>query len=197
MHIELTEMLRCPEGHDDAFLVLATAVMKSRHVYSGMLGCPVCRHEIPVVNGVANFGALSADRTGRADSAGATAAQLQTLLGLSNAGGAVVLVGSAAKVAKDLGDLLGGTHVIGVNPPDGIAVSERVSLVAWGEGIPLRRNMARGVVLGAEVAHEPWLAESARVVLKGLRVVVLGGATAVPGLQLMAKSPEAWVGQRI
>jgi hypothetical protein len=195
MHIELTEMLRCPQGHDEAFLVLATAVMKGRHVHSGLLGCPVCRAEIPVVKGVARF---SRENPSSGKSGAVPAAKdLQALLGLSNAGGTVVLVGSACRVAKDLADVLGGTHVICINPPEGIAESERVSQLVWDAGIPLKKNSARGVVLGAEVAREPWLGEAARILLKGLRAVVLGGTVSVPGLDLLAKSPEAWVGQKI
>ena len=195
MHIELTEMLRCPEGHDEAFLVLATAVMKGRHVYGGILGCPVCRVEIPVVKGVARFSRESGS-SGKGVHQVPTAEALQALLGLSNAGGTVVLVGSACTVARDLGELLGGTHIIGINAPDESVHSEHVSLLVWDGGIPLKKNSARGVVIGSELAKEPWLSEAGRIVLKGLRVVVLGGAVAVPGLQLMAKSHEAWVGQK-
>ena len=194
MHIELTEMLRCPQGHDEAFLVLATAVMKGRHVNGGVLGCPVCRAEVPIVKGIARFSREN-PHSGKSGAV-PPATALQALLGLSNAGGTVVLVGSAANVAKDLGELLGGTHVICINPADGIAESERVSQLVWDAGIPLKKNSARGVVLGAEVAREPWLAEAARIVLKGQRVVVLNGQVAVPGLELLARSPEAWVGQK-
>lgn len=55
MHIELTEMLRCPEPHDLDVLVLSTGEMMGRMVRSGIVGCPVCRKEYPIIKGVVDF----------------------------------------------------------------------------------------------------------------------------------------------
>src|SRR5438445_7931838 len=57
VHIELTEMLRCPEAHEEAFLVMSTGEMVGRMVRSGILGCPVCRREYPIVRGMVQFSA--------------------------------------------------------------------------------------------------------------------------------------------
>src|SRR2546426_5879274 len=50
-------MLRCPEAHEEAFLVLSTGEMVGRMVRSGLLGCPACQREYPIVQGVAHFSA--------------------------------------------------------------------------------------------------------------------------------------------
>ncbi len=42
MHIELTDLLRCPADHDEAFLVLLPDRMEGRRVLAGHLGCPMC-----------------------------------------------------------------------------------------------------------------------------------------------------------
>ena len=42
MHIELTDHLRCPREHAEAFLVLLPDRMDQRRVVAGHLGCPVC-----------------------------------------------------------------------------------------------------------------------------------------------------------
>src|SRR5919197_5760034 len=55
MHIELTEMLRCPEPHREEMLVLSTGEVKDRMVRSGLVGCPVCHKEYPIARGVVNF----------------------------------------------------------------------------------------------------------------------------------------------
>ena len=55
MHIELTEMLRCPEAHREEMLVLSTGEMKDRMVRSGLVGCPVCHKEYPISRGIVNF----------------------------------------------------------------------------------------------------------------------------------------------
>src|SRR4029077_13061086 len=55
VHIELTEMLRCPERHEEGYLVMSTGEMVGRMVRSGMLGCPACGKEYPIVKGGAHF----------------------------------------------------------------------------------------------------------------------------------------------
>src|SRR6266704_2911911 len=55
MHIELTEMLRCPEAHELDVLVLSTGEMLGRMVRSGVVGCPRCKREYPIVKGVVDF----------------------------------------------------------------------------------------------------------------------------------------------
>ena len=42
MFIELTDHLRCPADHEEAFLVLLPDQMDGRAVRGGALGCPVC-----------------------------------------------------------------------------------------------------------------------------------------------------------
>jgi uncharacterized protein YbaR (Trm112 family) len=198
MHIELTEMLRCPAQHPEAHLVLAPGEMRGRDVRTGVLGCPVCHAEYAIVEGVGVFGGDRGDRGDGGDRGERVpgADELQALLGLSNAGGHVVLLGQVARVGEALAELLGGTHVVGVNAPANLAGTERLSLVTGRGMIPLRSASARGVVVSGEYAVAEWLREAARVVLKGLRVVVLGNVEAVPGVELMAQSPGAWVGQK-
>src|SRR2546422_9178324 len=48
-------MLRCPERHEEGFLVLSTGEMLGRMVRSGVLACPTCGREYPVVRGVVQF----------------------------------------------------------------------------------------------------------------------------------------------
>src|SRR2546422_788150 len=55
MHIELTELLRCPEPHQPDPLVLSTGEMAGRMVRTGLVGCPVCRKEYPIVRGPVYF----------------------------------------------------------------------------------------------------------------------------------------------
>src|SRR5579859_3119998 len=109
MHIELTEMLRCPEPHAEAFLVLSTAEMNGRSVVSGVVGCPVCRREYGILNGIVDFGGRGKGEEGRGIGA-SDAPTLQALLDLSGPGGYVVLVGSAARHAVGLASLMHGIH---------------------------------------------------------------------------------------
>jgi len=55
----------------------------------------------------------------------------------------------------------------------------------------------RAVVLGAPFGADPaWVAEAARVVLPGLRVVGQGAAPTVAALDLLADAEGWWVAQR-
>ena len=67
MFVELIESLRCPrhlEGAADApHLVASTTRSEARHIIDGVLGCPTCNAEFPIVNGVARFDQLDEHRT--------------------------------------------------------------------------------------------------------------------------------------
>src|SRR5436309_15579285 len=90
-------MLRCPETHEEAFLVMSTGEMVGRMVRSGILGCPVCRREYPIVKGVVQFsaggGAPVRDKNMQSPGGAPPAADaetLQSVFELSGAGWHVV-----------------------------------------------------------------------------------------------------------
>ena len=181
MHIDLTEMLRCPEPHDEAFLVMSTGEMRGRMVRSGLLGCPVCGREYPLVKGVARFSG-SGERGAVRDATGGSdprsplpvpdAETLQALLDLSGPGGYVVLVGDATRHAVGLAGLMGGIHFVGIDAPPDVEELPVLSLLSCDSMIPLRRAMARAVVVGRDHAEAAWLVEGERILLPGRRLVV-------------------------
>jgi len=200
MHIELTEFLRCPEPHPEAFCILVPVEMTGRDVVQGVIGCSGCRREYPIERGVARFGELPAAEAQPAampDGPDPVSAEgMQALLGLTGPGGYVVLVGSLARLAEPLAPLIKGTHVVAVNAPPAVATSSAVSLLSCDRGIPLRASVARGVVVSSELAQQPWLGEGVRVLLRGLRLIGFGLAEGVPGLELLAQAPGVWVGEK-
>src|SRR5438309_1760538 len=204
VHIELTEMLRCPETHEEAFLVMSTGEMVGRMVRSGILGCPVCRREYPIVKGEVQFsagaGAPLRDKNTqslRGAPAPADPQTLQALLDLSGPGGYVVLVGSAARHAVGLSALMGGIHCVGIDAPADVEELPVLSLLACETMIPLRRAMARAVVVGRERASPPGLNEALRVLLPGRRLVIEDeGARPPAGVKQLAVGQGLWVGER-
>src|SRR5437879_6707177 len=155
VHIELTEMLRCPETHEEAFLVMSTGEMVGRMVRSGILGCPVCRREYPIVKGVVDFSGGGRREAGVSSKASpplsrlpspVDAPTLQALLDLSGPGGYVVLCASAARHATRLAEIMGGIHFVGIDAPSEVEELPVLSLLASETMIPLRRAMARAVV---------------------------------------------------
>jgi len=203
-------MLRCPEPHEENVLVMSTGEMRGRMVRSGILGCPVCHREYPIVKGVVHFsggeGTPLRDKNTQSlrgvpsppsslPALAVDAQTLQALLDLSGPGGYVVLLGSAARHAVGLAGLMGGIHFVGVNAPPGVEELPVLSLLACDTMVPLRHAMARGVVVGPEPGA--WLAEAARILLRGRRLVVeWEDAAAPPGVTRLAVGQGLFVGQR-
>jgi hypothetical protein len=203
MHIELTEMLRCPEAHELDVLVLSTGEMLGRMVRAGIAGCPICKREYRIVNGVVDFsgGVAAADAAPPASRLPhpVEPQTLQALLDLSGPGGYVVLVGEATRHAVGLASLMGGIHFVGVNPPAGAEELPVLSLLRAPTVIPLRPAMARGVVVGPDGAGggAPWLEEAARVLLRGRRFVVEREDVEPPaGIKRLVVGQGVWVGEK-
>ncbi len=199
MHIELTEMLRCPERHEEGYLVMSMGEMLGRMVRSGMLGCPVCGKEYPIVRGVAQFSRPSVAPSGTAPRSPlpVDAQTLQALLDLSGPGGYVLLLGSAAHHAVGLAELMGGIHFVGVNAPDDVEELPVLSLLACEAMIPLRQTVARAVVVGPDRLGAAWLAEARRVLLPGRRLVIESERVAAPaGLTQLALGHGLFVAER-
>jgi hypothetical protein len=116
---------------------------------------------------------------------------------LSGPGGYVVLLGTAARHATGLAALMGGVHFIGVNAPTDVEELPVLSLVRAAAAIPLRQTIARGVVVGADVARAPWLVEARRVLLPGRRWVVESEAVELPeGISKLAAGQGLSVGEK-
>jgi uncharacterized protein YbaR (Trm112 family) len=208
MHIELTEMLRCPEAHELDVLVLSTGEMVGRMVRSGVVGCPVCRKEYPIVKGVVDFSGGGRREAGSGASAAATppasrlplpgeSQTLQALLDLSGPGGFVVLLGAATRHAAGLAGLMGGIHFIGVDPPPDVEETPVLSLLRAPGMIPLRPAMARGIVVGADRVGAVWLEEAQRVLLRGRRFVVEREDVEPPaGINRLAAGQGLWAGEK-
>jgi hypothetical protein len=196
MFIELTEYLRCPNGHEDEYLVLATGAMAGRSIRYGTLGCPVCHEEFPIIKQIARFG--DAPRRNPPDGPLPPVEDVQAVLGLESPGGYVCLVGSAGMLADGLARIMNSMHFVCVNPPKGMEPGKTRSLLEGTKGIPLRKGICRGVIIGGEFVEPGWMAEAARVVLKGQRVIVLQeSAPATPGLEPMASGRGMWAGRKI
>ena len=108
MFIELTDHLRCPADHPEAYLVLIPDRMEGRSIVRGILGCPICLAEYPVVDRVLRLGRVVEGSDGGRRPDDPTAEMLHTLLGLEGPGGFVALLGDPAREAEGLAALLPG-----------------------------------------------------------------------------------------
>jgi uncharacterized protein YbaR (Trm112 family) len=195
MFIELTDHLRCPADHDEAFLVLLPDQLAGRSVRSGTLGCPVCDRRFTLRDGVLDTGDAPPARDGT--QAGKLAPEaLIPLVGLSGPGGYLVLVGPPAAAWREVAAMLPGVGLVAVNPPDEVVDEEGISVLRGGR-LALKSNSMRGVVLGPPYGGQAsWVAEAVRVVLPGLRVVGEGPDPSPELVDLMASAGGVWVGTR-
>ncbi|HXG45919.1 MAG TPA: Trm112 family protein [Gemmatimonadales bacterium] len=194
MFIELTDLLRCPAAHDESYLVLIPGQLEHRRVIRGVLGCPVCRREYPVVEGVAEFGAAGSLPGGPGGAVPFPAADaVLAFLGLGGPGGYVALFGDAARLAEGLAALRPGVHWVAVNPPPDVKEEPFCSLLRAPRS-PLKTRSVRGAVLGNGYGADPlWQREAARSVLPGLRVTGPGAPPLGEGLELLAAAAQWWV----
>jgi uncharacterized protein YbaR (Trm112 family) len=193
MFIELTDLLRCPEDHEEGFLVLLPDQMEGRWVKTGQLGCPVCGRTFELIDGVFDAGGEPARTSGASslDAEGLTA-----LAGLHGPGGYMALVGSVASLWKQMAELNPGVALVGVNPEPGVSDGPAVSVLRAGR-IPIKSGAMRSVVLGRPYADDSdWVREAARVVLPGLRVVGEGADPPADVIDLMASAGGVWVGTK-
>ncbi len=213
MFIELTDHLRCPQDHEEAFLVLIPEQTEGRRVIAGHLGCPVCGWGTDWADGVPDFTGGPADgrparRSGpaargtaisdhsepsppaTADPAFDASAAL-ALLGLDGPGGWVAFAGRAGALAHEFAELLPNVNIVAVNPPAAVAPGAAVSVIrstVW----PIKQRAMRGVVVGDDAALIAHAALSS--VLPGLRAAGEGIAPPLgTGDQVVGEAPGAWV----
>ena len=192
MFIELTDILRCPQLHDEQFVVLIPDEMAGRSVRSGRLGCPVCHREYLIRDGVAEFGAPPQTVV---PPPAIESDALAAFLGLSGPGGYVGIVGGSSELAAKLIESIPGIHFVVINPPPGAAELPMLSLLRAGS-IPIKSRALRGVVLLSPYGEDAgWRRESKRVLLPGLRVVGQGSPPGEPGLDVLGSAEGWWVAQ--
>jgi hypothetical protein len=189
MFIELTDHLRCPEPHDEAFLVLLPDRMDGRRVAAGHLGCPVCGWSTEWTDGVPVFGPVEANAA--AGEPPFDAAALVALLGLSGPGGWIALAGRAGSLGRELAELLPDVGIASINPPAEVVPSEPVSVIrspSW----PIKRHSMRGVVVGADATH--WTDAAIGSLLPGLRGAGEGTSPEEsPTHELISVTPGLWL----
>jgi uncharacterized protein YbaR (Trm112 family) len=191
MFIELTDHLRCPNEHDESFLVLLPGTMEGRSVRTGDLGCPVCGRAFQLKDGVFDTGDAPAtsDRGSVLDAEAITA-----LVGLSGPGGYLTLVGAAGALWSEVAERNSGVALVAVNPPVSVVDGPGISVIRSSR-LPLKSGSMRGVVLSRPFADDvAWVKEAARVVLSGLRIVGEGEEPPSDIIELLASAEGVWVG---
>lgn len=199
MFIELVESLRCLAPHEESWLVAVSRRMQGRSIVEGTLGCPVCRREYPIVEGVGYFGTEPGGSAVLAETALAPAGddgavRLAAFLGLQSPGGVVVLDGSWGRLAGALRELVPLSCVL-VDPPPGVElVGEGIAAIRTAGALPLARASARGVALDAGAGEER-LSGALRALASRGRLVAPAALAVPAGVDELARDERLWVAQ--
>jgi uncharacterized protein YbaR (Trm112 family) len=191
--IELIDVLRCPNAHEDSWLVLAAGRTNGRDIIDGTLGCPVCRAEYAIVNGVVRFTDEPRARAEPPDEG--EAFRLAALLDLTGGRGYAVLVGETGNQAPRVRELTD-MQLMLVNPPDGVAMGGGVSGLTSAPGtLPLAAGSARAIALH-RAASPALLAASLDALAPGGRLLAPVALPLPAKLSELARDERHWLAER-
>jgi hypothetical protein len=198
--IELIDLLRCVNPHDETWLVASFNKVSNRFVEEGKLGCPSCSSAYWIRGGLADFSGemvlpeCEEERAAAGHRREELATRAGAYLDATEPGATIVLGGLWACAAQELSEMAE-VRVLALNGPSEVKESETVGLVRVGSEIPL----AAGSVLG--VALDAWF--PAKIVESAVRVVRPGGRIVGPasfntpsGLSVLAHDDKYWVAQK-
>lgn len=191
----MVDALRCPRAHRESHLVAAADRTEGRDIVTGVLGCPECKAEFPVIKGVAHFEVQRAATRGRAVAPSMDrATRLAAFLDLTDPAGYVLLIGEWGSLARLLQSVTE-RHLLLVNAPEGIASGSGVSLIVTGKVLPLAPAGTGALALDRWVGEAQ--ADSAtRAVRPGGRIL---GPLTVPrpaGTTEITRDTELWIAER-
>ena len=196
MYLELIDALRCPVPHEESPLIAAISRRADRDIVSGALGCPVCRAEYAIQNGVAIFAEeavpTSARSAGPEESAEETALRCAAMLDLHDPGGIVLLAGAWGLGAAALLEMTR-VLVLLVDPPQGLQLGNGLAALRIGDALPLARGAVRGIALDDARSTPALLASAGRALKSGGRLVASARAALPTGLVERARDDRCWV----
>ncbi len=174
MFFELTDLLTCPRCGPQHGLVLLVREVEERRVRSGWLGCPECRTDYPVTDGVADLRLGGLERPNRADPLqdDELALKIVALSGMAHERGYLLLGDRLGHAASGVTELAPELEVIAVSSaPTPGGVVERVSRITSDVHFPLVEYRLRGVAI-APAGDRQLVAAAARRVAAGGRLVL-------------------------
>jgi hypothetical protein len=200
MFIEMLDVLRCVNSHEDTWLVASLKAISNRFVLDGTLGCPVCHAEYSIKKGVADFrqagdsAAALSDRPPDRETREELATRLGAFLNATEPGATIVLGGRWADAARELSTMTE-SRVLVLNPRPSVEESETVGLLLVSSEIPLAPGSVQGVAVDESFAVEI-LASVVRVLRPGGRVVGPVAAEPPAELALLARDDINWVAEK-
>lgn len=197
MFIELIDVLRCPNAHEESWLVLASGRIDGRDAMEGVLGCPICAAEYPITDGVARFVAGSPSTAVAEPASEEDALRLAALLDLASPRGYAILTGTLGDTALGLRALTD-VQLLLVNPPPNLEMGSGLSGLTMGSdwtALPLAPSSARAVALEDSTSASQLLA-ALRVVRPSGRVLAPCALALPDGVAELARDSRQWLAER-
>lgn len=197
MFVELVDVLRCPNPHEETWLVLATRRMDGRTVIDGVLGCPICQAEFPIERGIARFDRGHPRPTATLPSDEEESTRLAALLNLTDGRGYAILIGETGNYAPELRALTD-VQLLLVDPPPGIQMGHGLSGLtmdgsSW--SVPLAAASARAIACddrGSPDHLDSWL----QIAALGARILAPVAVPLPNGLTELARDARHWLAER-
>ncbi len=191
MFTPLVDILRCPNAHDETWLVASIDRAEERDILTGTLGCPVCLAEYPIRDGIVRFAEIApSPLTAPREE---DAVRLAAALDLTEPRMTAVLHGSWGALAPVVRGL-SPAQLLLVNPPAGIVTGDGISIV-HAERAPLAHSAVDAVAVDVG-ASEAMVASLLAALRGGGRVVGLVAKRVPDGLVELVRDDDVWVAQR-
>lgn len=186
MRVELIELLRCPGAHEPSALITVAHARAGDQLLDGTLGCPVCGASYPLRDGVVYFGEpVVAPAEPYHESQ-----RLAALLGVETPSMRVGLCGGYAAAATAL-HALNAVDCVLINANEVSAEAAGAVHVDRARGVPLANASLHA--LAVDDTNRALLADAARVVRVGGRVIAPSGAPLPVGVTELARDGREWV----
>ena len=198
MHVELTDLFRCPGPHRESWLVAAAHRTESRVILDGVLGCPECGAEYAIRDGVARFD----ERPPPFEHSGGDIDpelpyRVAALLNATDGSATLALIGVSAALARAMQSIVPVRCVV-VDPPD--EASAPSALRAHDAPLAIIRShgtlpVAHGALHGVYASvGEP--AAFTAALRPGGRLVAPASRTVPDGITELARDTRHWVGEK-
>ena len=171
--------------------MLSADAWSGTRVMRGVLGCPMCHLRYPIDNGVVDF--TSGSPAAPVAAAGETdAMRLAAQLGLTEAGGIVLLTGRYASSVAALLELVDVTCILVDEVAAGTDAAVTFRIL---ERVPLVDNALRAAAVDDSRAGTAFLEDVARCVRPGGRMVAPAGSAQPEVVRILARDSREWVGE--
>ncbi len=197
MFTELIDTLRCPNSHEDSWLVATSTRAEARHIVEGRLGCPVCRASFEIREGEVLFTTGTVLRATRVLD-DAAAFRLAAQLHLVEAPQPILLTGSWSRAATPLRIIVPNVTMFVGDSVTVLTPDERVSLLRLPAGaFPLAAGALRALALDSSHSTPGHLVSAARVVRASGRLVAPAGTVIDDALwRVIASDTDVIVAER-